>query len=248
MRRQLSLVLLSSVSSLLATNAWAVDGVLPNFAGAYVGAAVGVGGQRVHIDNQTLGTEFRDRETGATAGGFTGYNWFCSGFVFGVETGFNWLNTSPTAYDIEIGPTALTETTGLKSRLDWFGTLRGRAGSVVQENWLLYFTGGLAYAQVDHTLSDNCVGCGNSPLNLGPFQQTNTDTKAGWTVGGGTEYLYDTHWLLRAEALYVDLGSQTHTYVVTAPAGTGTAIAKWHDQFWVARLGLSYAFDPFGAP
>ncbi len=119
----------------------------------------------------------------------------------------------------------------------------------MDRNWLLYATAGLAYAQLDHTLADNCVGCGNSTFNLGPFQQTNTDTKTGWTVGGGTEYLYDPHWLLRAEALYVDLGSATHTYVVTTPAATGSSVAKWDDQFWVARLGLSYAFGPiFGAP
>ncbi len=248
MRRQRSLVLLASALSLLGTNAWADKLVLPNFSGAYLGAALGVGGQRVHVDNQTLGTSFSDRETGFTIGGFTGYNWICNGLLFGVETDFNWLNTSPTAYDIEIGPTALNETTALRSRLDWFGTLRGRAGGLIDPDWLLYATGGLAYGQLNHTLSDNCVGCGNSTFNLGPFQQSNTDTKAGWTVGGGTEYHYAGHWMARAEALYVDLGSETHTYVVTTPLATGTSVAKWDDQFWVARLGLSYAFGPFTGP
>ncbi len=105
MRRQLSSAILVSALSLLATNAWAADGGLPNFAGAYLGGAIGVGGQRVHVDNETLGTEFSDRETGFTIGGYTGYNWICHGFLFGVETDFNWLNTSPTALDIETGPT-----------------------------------------------------------------------------------------------------------------------------------------------
>ena len=136
--------------------------------------------------------------------------------------------------------------------MDWFGTLRGRAGYVVHEDWLLYATGGLAYGQVDHKFSDNCVLCGNSPFNLGPFAQSNKDTKAGWTVGGGTEYVHDSHWRLRAEALYVDLGSETHTYAPSnseaVSGGIETAapsVIKWDDQFWVARLGLTYAF---GAP
>ncbi len=248
MRRQLFFVLFVFVLSLLRTNAWADDLVLPNFAGAYLGGAIGVGGHHVNVDNQTLGTSFDDRATGFTIGGYTGYNWICHGFLFGMETDFNWLNTSPTAFDIETGPTALNETTALKSRLDWFGTLRGRAGGLVFDNWLLYATGGLAYGQLRHKLTDNCVGCGNTTFNLGAFQQANTDTKAGWTAGGGTEYLYGSHWLLRAEALYIDLGSATHTYVVTTPIATGRSVAQWDDQFWVARLGLSYAFGPFGAP
>ena len=43
--------------------------------------------------------------------------------------------------------------------MDWFGTLRGRAGVVVHDSWLLYGTAGLAYGEVDHTFGDNCVGC-----------------------------------------------------------------------------------------
>ena len=240
-----SLVFLTSVLSLLATNACADGMARPNFAGAYIGAAVGIGGQRVLIDNETSGTEFRNRESSVALGGYAGYNWLHGRFAYGIEADFNHLNTSPTAFDIATGPTALTETTSMESRMLWFGTLRARAGVVVRPDWLLYATGGLAYAQVDHTLSDDCVGCGNSPFNLGPFTQSNRDRKVGWTVGAGTEFLHASHWRLRAEALYVDLGSETHTYVVVAPIGTATAVAKWDDQFWVVRLGLAYAF---GAP
>ncbi len=120
------------------------------------------------------------------------------------------MDTSPTALDIEPpGPTGLVETTSLESSIQWFGTLRGRAGYVVHDNLLLYATGGLAYAKVNHTLSDDCVGCGTPPgLNFGPFSQSNKHTKVGWTVGGGAELLHDSNWLLRAEALYVDLGSE----------------------------------------
>jgi outer membrane immunogenic protein len=260
MMRQLKLVFWAFGFSVLGTNAWA-DGMVQHaaapacceapFAGAYFGAALGYGRQRVDIDNESLGTNFKDSESGITFGGYVGYNWqrCCSPLVFGVETDFNYLNTSPTAFDVEpgIGPNAgLIETTSLKSRMDWFGTLRARAGYTVHDDWLLYATGGLAYAQVDHTLNDNCVGCATSPLNLGTFQQSNKDSKVGWTAGGGVEFLHDSHWLLRAEALFVDLGSETHTYVVTAPGiGTGTAIANWDDQFWVARLGVAYKFgDP----
>ena len=261
--RQLWLVAWTSVLSLLGTNAWA-DGMVQHsapaacceapFAGAYIGVALGYGQQRGEITNESVGapTEgvtFKDTEGGFTFGGYAGYNWqrCCSPFVFGVETDFNYLNTSPTGFDIETGPTGLVETVSLQSRMDWFGTLRARAGFVVHDNWLVYATGGVAYASVDHKFNDDCVLCSQfpTPLPSGTFGQSNKDTKAGWTVGGGTEFLHDSHWRLRAEALFIDLGSETHSYVIPVVGGTvptATAVAKWDDQFWVARVGLTYAF------
>jgi outer membrane immunogenic protein len=260
MTRKLSPTILAIV--FLGTAAWADGMVQPAaapcceapFAGAYIGAAVGYGRHRVDTDNQTLGLSFDDHDGAFTFGGYVGYNWqhCCSHVVFGIETDFNYLNSSPTAFDREPpGPSGLPETTSLESNIDWFGTLRGRAGFVVHDNWLLYATGGLAYANVDHKLSDDCVLCGNSPANLGPFSQSNDKTKLGWTLGGGMELLHDSRWVLRAEALYVDLGSETHSY---SPPGSqfvpgvgtftaGTAVVKWDDDFWVARLGVAYKFD-----
>ena len=133
------------------------------FAGAYFGAALGYGQQRGEITNETVGAPtsgvtFKDNEGGVTFGGYAGYNWqrCCSPFVFGVETDINFLNTSPTAFDIE--PPA-APTVSLESKMDWFGTLRGRAGIVVHDSWLLYGTAGLAYGEVDHKFGDNCVDC-----------------------------------------------------------------------------------------
>ena len=86
--------------------------------------------------------------------------------------------------------------------------------SSVHENLLLYGTGGLAYGKADHKLSDNCPGCVGGFTGLSGF--TRRATKAGWTAGGGAEYLHDIHWFLRAEALYVDLGSETQSIVCPA--------------------------------
>ena len=258
MTRQILLVLSALVLSLLGTAAWA-DGMestaapccgTASFAGAYIGAAVGYASHRAEITNleegaPAEGLTFKDRDSSFTFGGYVGYNFqrCCSPFVFGIETDFNYLDTSPTAFDIEPDLGVGTETTSLESSINWFGTLRGRAGYVVHDHVLLYATGGLAYASVDHTLSDDCVGCGTPPgNNLGTFSQSNDKTKVGWTVGGGAELLHDAHWVLRAEALFVDLGSETHTYVVTVDDLTATSTAKWDDDFWVARLGVAYKF------
>jgi len=257
MKRQRSPVLLALALILLATNAWA-DGwegkhpVPPPcgapFAGGYIGVAAGYARQRVEATNVNpagtlVGQTFSDNEGGFTGGGYTGYNWQRCGqrFLFGVEADFSYINTSPTASVTEVFAVG-NDITTYESRMDWFGTLRGRMGFVINDRTLLYATGGLAYARADHKLDESCIGCSVGVVT-GPVSVSHTDTKAGWTVGGGAEYLHGPHWLLRAEALYVDLGSATHDEIVVPPAGgTGRVAAKWDDQFWVARLGIAYKF------
>jgi outer membrane immunogenic protein len=126
--------------------------------------------------------------------------------------------------------------------MDWFGTLRGRLGFAVHNHLLLYGTGGLAYARTDHNFFEDCVSCQNNQ-DLGPISVSHTNTKAGWTVGGGGEFIHDERWLVRAEALYVDLGSETYDDTLFPPGGgSARVIANWDDQFWVARLGVAYKF------
>ena len=256
MTRQSSFVFSTLILSLVGTVAWADGMVQPgapacceaSFAGAYIGAAVGYARQRVEVTNETVGAPakgliFSDNDGSVTFGMYVGYNWrrCCSPFVFGIETDFNYLDTSPTGLDIEPGPVA-TETASLESNMNWFGTLRGRAGYVVHDRLLLYATGGLAYAKVYHTLSIENVGASQG-LNLGNVSASSDKTKVGWTVGGGAELLHDSNWLLRAEALYVDLGDNPEYWQFTLPGGfTGNANDRWDDQFWIARIGVAYKF------
>jgi outer membrane immunogenic protein len=258
MQQQTRLVL-ALVATLIGTAAWA-DGVPTRladpccnsrpFAGGYIGAAVGYAQQSVDVLNTAVGAPafgltFKDKDASATFGAYVGYNWqrCCDPLVFGVEADFNFLNTSPTAFDIEVFP-AGTETTALDSSIDWFGTLRARLGYMIHDHMLLYATGGLAYARADHKFTDNCPACVAGLTDQGTLAQTDSVTKAGWTMGGGGELLHDDRWILRAEALYVDLGSETHDYNFVLPnGGTSSGSAKWDDQFWFARIGLAYRFD-----
>ncbi len=112
----------------------------------------------------------------------------------------------------------------IRAGVDWIGTVRGRVGYTVWPTMLLYVTGGLAYgnvwAQTDFssTSSTNLATLGGragalSGANL--FNQTAVgagridETKVGWTIGGGAEWMLDSHWSLKTEALYYDLGSAT---------------------------------------
>ncbi len=194
------------------------------FAGPYIGGTVGYGHFR--SEQSSPGDPSISGSDDAFVAGLHGaYNLQCGRVVVGVEADINYADFS--------ADSAWPDPVYLTSSLDWFGTVRGKLGVTVHDHALIYVTGGLAYADVSHHLF-----VPTPPL--GPaFSQTNSEFAAGWTVGGGIEFLRSERWLLRAEALYVDLGSETHTYTITGCGGTCTDTAKWDDSFWVARLGLT---------
>ena len=200
------------------------------FTGPYIGANIGVGwvdskqsdvSGTLPVDPSQSGDD-----TTFTGGGQIGYNLQCGQFVFGVEADFNFLGSETNTGVLSGGVIPVT----FRDEIDWFGTLRGRLGVVVHPHAMLYGTAGLAYADTTHTFSVPSV----------PFSQKDSDFQVGWTAGGGIELLRDNRWLFRAEALYVDLGDETHSYTFTGCGGTCGGRTKWDDSFWVARVGLSY--------
>src|SRR5262249_19558820 len=95
----------------------------------------------------------------------------------------------------------------------------------------------------------------DSVVFLGPALAANavstTDTKVGWTVGGGAEWLIWGNWSIKAEFLYVDLGRVTNVSVnsgIFNPAVSrfvaGAFIPHDHSlREQIARVGLNYQFN-----
>lgn len=199
------------------------------FNGLYGGGTIGLASADTKIsspDDPTL----KDRDTSFAGSGFLGYNMQCGQTVFGIEGDAGFLGLEGKGQlDSPFGPVHL------KDEIDWLITLRARAGVLVSPDAMIYVTGGLALADISHKLSIPGAG----------FEQTNSGWETGWTIGGGLDYALRPGWSLRAEVLYVDLGSQTHTYTVNGGPCVGicTDTAKWDDSFWVSRVGLSYKFD-----
>lgn len=192
--------------------------------GLFSGAYFGVHGGWVRADSErrdgdgtlTLGSD----SDGWTVGVLSGYGWQCGRTYFGIESDINWM-------DVDTSATIAGQT--LTTSYDYFSTMRGRIG-IVHDTALFYLTGGLAMASVDHKLDWPAIG----------FSQSNSDTRWGWTVGGGVE-LSRGHWTLRGEVLYVDLGEESHSYTFTGgPCNLCTAHIKWNDDFVVARVGLTF--------
>ncbi|MFY9655196.1 MAG: ShlB/FhaC/HecB family hemolysin secretion/activation protein [Methylocystis sp.] len=105
--------------------------------------------------------------------------------------------------------------------LPWLGTARARAGYLPLSSLLVYGTAGLSYAQVT--------------------TYNSSEIRAGWSGGGGLEWMFMAGWSAKAEYLHVDLGK-------------GGAADPWfwasgyrsHPQASIARAGLNYHFN-FGS-
>ena len=166
--------------------------------------------------------DFSLDSSGLLAGGQIGYNWQADQFVFGAEADFQWTGLEGDIdADIDVGASADLENFGnlfdgavganasAGSEVDWFGTMRLRAGWLITDQFLAYATGGLAYGKVKSSYSIGFGGSGDLGFDPIGFSDSTSDNSWGWTLGGGTEYRINEAWSFKAEYLYVDLGSQT---------------------------------------
>lgn len=225
--------------------------------------------------------------SGVTGGVQLGYNYqFSPWFVFGVEADIQAAGLESKASAFTPGVSGLVAPAGavfvnntyggfaqINSHVDWWGTVRGRVGlTPLMPNLMIYGTGGFAYGQVNHNfsyasfLSANGAVVGPPPalfgLSSNAIGGANYDQVAfGWTAGGGIEYapMMFPNWSLKAEYLYVDLGSQRLGALgVGNSVGTGvlagaggffnTAIHNTSTRFHVVRAGINYRMNLFNAP
>ena len=196
-----------------------------NWTGLYVGAQGGYQSgtfrTREYITSTGLPTSLDEQHgtEGWVGGVHAGYNSQTGSIVWGIEAD---IETA----DLRAGYRyASGDGTDFRSR--WQGSLRGRVGAV-WNSLLLYATGGLAFADLEHVYVP-----GLNPVE--PFRRTET----GWTVGTGAEWMFAPAWRARVEYRFSDYGRISNV----SPAFQAT---YRHDpQFHTVRAGVSYSF---GAP
>jgi outer membrane immunogenic protein len=185
---------------------------------------------------------------GATVGGLVGYNYQSGSFVVGVETDFNYIDLKSRRSAVASNPCCggVLENFNFQStsQVDWFGTLRGRIGFTPVDRLLVYGTGGLAYGDVETNIQNSETFAGGVIASR-LWQGNSSQTKVGWTAGGGLEYAFTNNWTLRGEYLYVDLGTSgtTATFQGTAPPESLIYYGASREiTFSVARAALSFKF------
>jgi outer membrane immunogenic protein len=235
----------------------------PSWTGFYIGAHAGWGWSNgsatvTSFDPLVPGagivfpTSYDLNSSGPIFGGQLGYDWQAGNAVLGVEgdfsgAGINGFQTQPvtTGPDTSAGGGlfATGGTSFVRQDINWLASIRGRLGYTWGPG-MLYGTGGVAWANVKYS-GDVAPPSGQGSCCTAPASFTNTRT--GWTVGGGYEMMIGGNWSVRGEYLYYSFHNAAATVpaVVSSPFfgpfGTVT-YAPSNLNIHVVRLGLDYKF------
>ena len=145
--------------------------------------------------------------------------------------------------------------------MDWFGTVRVRAGFLATPDLLLYATGGLAYGRISQSATlalpagqSNSSGNFGFGYGCGPFYGLSANCFAGgasrvstgWSAGVGGEQRITRNWSVKLEYLHVDLGRGNATMLGSLPPGVPLAAsflnASSSATFDLVRAGVNYRF------
>jgi opacity protein-like surface antigen len=235
------------------------------WSGLYLGGNLGVGIGRAKTDafftDPTGALLFADsassRITGAVAGGQAGYNWQLGHWLLGVEADAQ--GTVQHARPTFICPGAICNPGGggaplsvdnQDHRLDWFTTLRGRFGTTVTPDAIVYATAGLAAGGMSHYgwINPDVDGNGNPIVDGSSANVLGRTVRLGWAAGAGVEARLIGNWTGKLEYLHLDFGNASVAAVnsnIAPPIGVDLRTRVTDD---ILRFGFNYKFDPFVAP
>ncbi|MBN9218455.1 MAG: porin family protein [Mesorhizobium sp.] len=221
------LLLASALLSLIGGQALAADAISAEPAAVHDWSGVYVGGQIGYAFGKSDAV-FSSPNTPVF---HASQDYDIDGFLGGVQIGYNYqINSVVLGVEADIAGSDIKGQSGginprgdfYDTKVDWFGTLRARAGYAF-DSTLLYGTGGLAYGSVENRYLD------------GPFNSfSEKSTKAGWTLGAGLEQAFTDHWSAKVEYLYVDLRDQTIDY--------GGSNTEFDNKLSTVKIGMNYKF------
>lgn len=168
--------------------------------------------QEVFVTSRTL--EFSDAGPYAAVG----YDWSNGNLVFGLVGDLD-LSGAPESDLVTSGK-------GVTPDMDWFASVRGRVGTTVTEDVLLYVTGGVAFARVDANLRDF----------TGTVTGTESDKLQGTALGIGMEYALAPGRHLTLEVMQMDFGSSKRLFETSIVGG------RVEPEVQTVRLGYTWRF------
>jgi outer membrane immunogenic protein len=225
-----------------------------SWTGFYIGAQVGGGwGRKEWSDsfdpvltnnNHTTGPDATYDVDGPLAGGLIGFNWQYGWTVFGVEADANWADIKGTGTNDPgniTGPTSggCLDQGPCTTKIDALGTITGRLG-VAADRALFYAKGGAAWVREKHTVGFHDPQFPNDPFSN--YSGTTSQTRWGWTVGGGFEYAFANNWSAKIEYNYMDFGREQVTFSFTPTQSFGTG-GNLEQTMHVVKGGLNYRFS-----
>ncbi len=170
--------------------------------------------------NAGYGFGQRSDFNGFVGGGQVGFNYQLTPLlVAGLETDFQGADISTRNGGFNVGFFGARPT-----KVEWFGTVRGRAGIALFNSQLfVYGGGGFAYGRVKQA---------------GLFNEY-SNTQTGWTAGGGVEWAPAAfpRWSAKVEYLYTSLRNNSGSAFFGGNLGD--------TRFHTVRAGVNYHFNLF---
>ncbi len=164
---------------------------------------------------------FDNNKSSFASGVYAGYRVQFGMWVVGIEGDVYYKRGSSSGALSNPPPWLLQENFNGSMRQGWDGSVRGRIGWLVTPAILAYGTGGVAIAEVDGSFSYN--SCSVALLGLSPVcvrgSDSWSDTRVGWTAGGGVEVALFAGWKARVEYRYSDLGRYSHNVPLSNNSG-----------------------------
>ena len=204
-----------------------------HWSGPYIGAIVGHGaatGNSTCINGSqpcvNLGVGYSISPDGFTGGLAAGYNWELGpNFVAGLEADVSKSWISETYNGTGLGG----EVQSSENTIDWLATARARLG-LVAGPFLVYGTGGLAYAKIEDRYS------------FFERSQPESNSDVGFTFGGGAELGLSPNWSVKAEYLKVYLDTSDMDIGFTNYGTDGQIFGRFKHDLEIVRMGVSYRF------
>ena len=198
--------------------------------GVYVGGQIGYAfaKQNANYGDSVGGySSFSQNTDGVIGGAHVGYNLQLNQFVVGLEGSVDGTSISKNAHLGLFGGADPAVSYNVSS--DVQGSIRGRVG-YAWDRVLIYATGGVAFAGTKINVST-------------PFSYDSaSNSRVGWTVGGGVEYAVTNNWSIRAEYRYSDFGHPTFYPTNLSALEPGVYFQRQLKQNQV-QAGFSYKFD-----
>jgi outer membrane immunogenic protein len=168
----------------------------PTWTGCYIGGNIGGAFGDASVTGPDGGT-VSTNGSGFAGGGQVGCDYqFSGGWVIGFRDMFDGTSNKKSG---TFGAGLLAGDVANFNN-QWFDTLTARLGYAVQPGWLLYFQGGAAWGHTSTNVTFNGFQIGQT-----------SNTKTGWTIGGGAEWMFAPHWSAFLEGNYMDFGSNSGT-------------------------------------
>jgi outer membrane immunogenic protein len=214
-----------------------------NWTGFYAGAEAGGAWATTQVTEISGGASFPAGSiydptniNGGLGGLYAGYNYQINHIILGIDGDYTWADVQGNSRDVSPARAAHILLTTVD--LNWIATVTGRVGYAMN-NWLLFVKGGGAWAGWISN-GTQCDATCTTELAL----ESSSETRNGWTAGGGLEYGLAPHITAKLEYDYVGFATSNFT---TTVANIATGNITTHQRsatssLSMLKLGLAYKF------